>query len=118
MARNSDEFRQPGQVENLMGRAHYLLDNNAELKKKIGAVETERQELAGQQTQTTSEMQRLRSRIEELKCEGERLRQQLEEARTPPPPARSDVPGAASDDSTFPESVVGQLRQDCKWIRG
>ncbi len=102
VARNSEEFRQPGQVENLMGWARYLWDSNAELKKRIATLETERQELEGQQNQTVNEMQR---RIEELKGEGERLQQQLEEARAPPPPARSDISGAASDGSTVLEST-------------
>ncbi len=113
-ARNSEEFRQPGQVENLMGRARYLWDSNADLKKKIAALETERQELTSQQTQTTSEMQRLHSRIEELRQEGTRLQQQLEEALIPPRPVGPEVPGAASDDSTVPGSKVDQLQQDCK----
>ncbi len=117
-ARHSEEFRQPGQVENLMGRARYLWDGNAKLKKKIASLEIERQELASQQTQTTGEMQRLHNRIGELQGEGERLQRQLEEVRAPPPPAKPDVLGAASDDSTDPESIVSQLRQDCNRIRG
>ncbi len=109
MAQDSEEFRQPGQVENLMGQVRYLWDSNAKLKKKIEALELKRQELANHQTQTTSEMQRLHERIEELKRKGMKLQQQLEEARTPLPPVGLDVPEAASNDSTIPESKVGQL---------
>ncbi len=82
------------------------------------ALEAERQELTVQQTQATSEMQRLRSRIEELKREGMRLQQQLEEAQAPPPPARLNPPSTASDDSAVGGPVVDQLKQDCRWIRG
>ncbi len=33
-ARDSEEFRQPGQMENLMGRARYLWECNAEFKRR------------------------------------------------------------------------------------
>ncbi len=100
-----------------MGRARYLWDKNAELKKKMTALETERQELEDRQTQTKGEMRSLRRQIGELVGEGERPQQQLEEARAPPPAARPNTPEAAPDDSIEPGLVVDQLRQECKWVR-
>ncbi len=117
-AQNSEEFQQPGQIENLMGRARYLWERNAALKKKIVTLEAGRQELEGQQTQAAGEMWQLRDRIKELKEEGERLQQQLEEARVPPPPAEPGVQKTASKGSSNAETRVGQLQQDCERIGG
>ncbi len=101
-----------------MGRVRYTWARNVELKGKVEAFEAEWQELAVQQTQATSEMQKLRSQIEELKRDGVRLQQQLEEAQAPPPPAGLDVPSMASDDLAACRPVIDQLRQDCRRIRG
>ena len=117
-ARNSEEFRQPGQIENLMGPARYLWESNAELKKKIATLETKRQELEGQRTQAAGKMQELRVRVKGLKEEGEKLQRQLEVTRAPPPPAGPDVQKTAPEGSTDAEKRVGQLQQDCERLGG
>ncbi len=117
-ARNSEEFHQPGQIENLMGQARYLWERNAELKKKIATLEAEQQELEVQQTQAAGEIRQLRGRIGELQEEWGKLQRQLEEARAPPPPTGPDVQKTASQGSCNTETRISQLQQDCEWIGG
>ncbi len=103
-ARDSEEFRQPGQVENLMGRARYLWEHDAEFKKKIVTLEAQQQELEGQQARTAGEMQQLRDQIKELQEEKGRLRQQLEDARAPSPPMEPNSQKTASKGSDDTET--------------
>ncbi len=111
-ARDSEEFRQPGQMEKLMGRAHYLWENNEELAKKLATCESQCQELDRQLTQTTDERQQLREQIRGLTEERERLRQQLENMPTP------QAPVAPSPQKTNPQKPgdddvrAGQPMQD------
>ena len=101
-----------------MGWVRYIWDRNIELQRQVEAFEAERQKLATQQIQATSEVQKLHSQIEELKREGTRLQQQLKETQAPPTSAAPKAPSATSDDAAACQPVVDQLKQDCRRIRG
>ncbi len=96
VAGDSEEFRQPGEVENLMGRVRYLWECKEESKKKITTLEAQRQELEVQRSQGNDERLQLRNQIKELNEEREGLRQQLEHAQAPPPPMAPDSQETAS----------------------
>ncbi len=115
-ARDSEEFRQPGQVKNLMGRARYLWECNEEFKKKIATLEAQRQELEGQKAQAADERLQLREQIKKLNEKEERLRQQLEDARASPPPMAADSQEVAFKNPEDAEARAGQLQQDCEQL--
>ena len=117
-AQDSEEFRQPGQVKNMMGQARYLWERNEEFKKKIASLETQRQELEGQRVQAADERLQLRDQIKELNEERERLWQQLEDARAPPPPMAPDSQETASKNSEHAEAQAGQLQRECEQLSG
>ncbi len=114
-ARNSEEFRQPGQMENLMGRARYLWECNEKLTKKIAICETQRQELDSQRAQAADERQQLREQIRKLTEGKERLQQQLEDAQIPPslvaPNSRETAPQKPGDVETRASEMMQDSRR-------
>ncbi len=116
VARDSEEFRQPSQVENLMGQARYLWECNEEFKKKITTLETQRQEVEGQRAQANDERLQLRDQIKELTEEREGLWQQLENARAPPPPMAPDSQETAFKNAENAEARASQLQRECEQL--
>ncbi len=92
-AGDSEEFRQPGVIEDLMGRARYLWEHKEGSKKEIVTLEAQRQELEIQRAQGVTERLHLRNQIKELTEEREELLQQLGKCASPAPFYGPRLPG-------------------------
>ncbi len=79
-AGDSEELRQPGETDDLMGRARYLWERKEDFRTEIATLQVQRQELENQRTQGTTERLQLRNQIRELTEERAGLLQQLENA--------------------------------------
>ena len=117
-AGDSEEFRQPGEIEDLMGQAQYLWECKEESKKEIATLEAQRQELEIQRVQGITERLQLRNQIKELTEEREELLQQLESAQAPPPSMAPDSQETTFKSSGSVDAQVSQLQQECERLDG
>ncbi len=65
-AGDSEELQQPGEMDDLMGRARYLWERKEDCRTEITTLEAQKQELENQRTQGTNERLQLRNQIREL----------------------------------------------------
>ena len=99
-----EEFGRNPQLQNLLGRTHYLWERNIALQLlQVRALTEEREELIRRQTTDLETTLGLHNKVAELKQERDRLQQQLDDLLAEPPAT-----------ATPPASIASEVRRTAR----